>query len=192
VDADGPVTATHAYANPGLYTVTLTIDDGDGGVTAQTFQYVVVYDPTGGFTAGGGTVESPTGALLGDPAASGRAVFGFVAKYKKGQTVPEGNTSFRFNAGDFVLASTSYDWLVVSGTRAQYKGLATVNGEPGYGFMLSVVDGDAKAKQDPDRLRLKVWRVADGSIAYDNQLGSADDALASMVISGGQISINGG
>lgn len=192
VDADGPVTATHAYATPGLYTVTLTVDDGDGGVTSESFQYVVVYDPAGGFTAGGGTIESPVGALLTDPSATGRAVFGFVAKYKKGQSVPDGNTSFRFNAGDFVLSSTSYDWLVVSGTRAQYKGRATVNGVPGFGFMLSVVDGDAKAKQDPDRLRLKVWRLDNGSIVYDNQLGAADDAAASTVISGGQISINGG
>lgn len=192
VDTDGPVTATHAYVTPGLYTVTLTADDGDGGLTSQTFQYVVVYDPAGGFTAGGGIIESPTGALVDDPTASGRAVFGFVAKYKKGQTVPEGSTSFRFNAADFVLESTSYDWLVVSGTRAQYKGQATVNGMPGYGFMLSVVDGNTRTRQDPDRLRLKVWRLADGSTVYDNQLGAADDALASTVISGGQISINGG
>src|SRR5690606_4013195 len=115
-----------------------------------SFQYVVVYDPAGGFTAGGGTIESPAGALVDDPSATGRAIFGFVAKYKKGQSVPDGNTSFRFNAGDFVLSSTSYDWLVVAGTRAQYKGEATVNGVPGYGFMLSVVDGDARTKQDPD------------------------------------------
>jgi PKD repeat protein len=192
VDADGPVMATHVYAAAGLYTVTLTVDDGDGGITVQSFQYVVVYDPAGGFTAGGGTIESPAGALRTDPSATGRAVFGFVAKYKKGQSVPDGNTSFRFNAGDFALSSTSYDWLVVSGTRAQYKGRATVNGVPGYGFMLSVVDGDAKAKQDPDQLRLKVWHLDNGSIVYDNQLGAADDAAASTAISGGQISINGG
>ena len=41
---------------------------------------------------------------------TGKATFGFVAQYKKGATVPTGNTQFRFHAGDLHFHSTSYDW----------------------------------------------------------------------------------
>lgn len=193
VDADGAISATHTYAASGLYTVTLTVDDGDGGVTSQVHEYVVVYDPGAGFVTGGGHIQSPAGALVGNTDAAGVAHFSFVAKYQKGKTVPDGNTSFRFRAGDFQLSSTSYDWLVVNGkSKAQYKGQATVNGESGYGFMLSVIDGDVHPSKSVDRMRLKVWRLADGALVYDNQLGAVDTADASTAISGGQISINGG
>jgi hypothetical protein len=50
----------------------------------------------------------------------GKANFGFVAKYKKGATVPDGNTQFQFKAGDLNFHSNSYEWLVVAGNKAQY------------------------------------------------------------------------
>ena len=102
--------------------MTFSVDDADGGVTASTFQYVVVYDPNGGFVTGGGLLDSPAGAYRPDPSLTGKAHFAFVSKYAKGSTVPTGSTSFRFAAGGLELDSKTYDWLVVAGARAQYKG----------------------------------------------------------------------
>ncbi len=85
--------------------------------------------------------------------------------------------------------STAYDWLVVSGAKAQYKGLASVNGEAGYGFLLTALDGERKRAGEPDRLRLKVWNVATGEIVYDNQEG-ADSAEPTTAINGGQITVS--
>ena len=189
VDADGPISASHSYAASGVYTVGLTVDDHDGGVTTQEFEFVVVFDPAGGFATGGGVIDSPPGALVANPAASGNANFAFVSKYLKGASTPTGNTQFKFHAADFEVKSTSYDWLVVTGgNRAQYKGQADVNDQPGYGFMLTAVDG---GKSAPDRLRLKVWSLADGSIVYDNQIGAADSSAPSTAIKAGQIAIAG-
>ncbi len=58
------------------------------------YNYAVVYDPIGGFVTGGGYIMSPAGAYVQDPAATGKANFGFVSKYKKGATVPSGSTEF--------------------------------------------------------------------------------------------------
>lgn len=42
---------------------------------------------------------------------------------------------------NFRFHSVSYEWLVISGARAQYKGVGTVNGAGAYGFLLTATDG---------------------------------------------------
>ena len=180
----GDVVGSHAYTAPGTYLVSVTVTDGTDAGTS-TSDYVVVYDPTGGFVTGGGVLESPAGALKADPAATGQANFAFVSRYAKGATAPTGTTSFRFRAGGLELESTAYQWLVVSGTKAQYKGVGKVNGEDGYAFLVSAVDDPAG-----DKLRVKITK-GDATV-YDNQLGAAQDAAATQVIRGGAISIGGG
>lgn len=91
----------------------------------------------------------PVGSCADDP--SGRASFGFVAKYKKGAAEPDGETEFMFQARNLWFHSTSYDWLVVSGQdRAQFKGTGSVNGQDGYRFLLTAHDGGGTA---PDGYR---------------------------------------
>ena len=70
---------------------------------------MVVYDPNAGFVTGGGWIQSPAGAHAADPALTGKANFGFVAKYQKGANVPNGNTEFQFQAGNlnFKAAATN-------------------------------------------------------------------------------------
>ena len=185
----GTVAATKSYASPGIYTVTVRVTDNDGGTGSNQFQYVVVYDPNGGFATGGGLIDSPAGAYPADPTVAGTAQFGFVSKYQKGANVPTGTTSFRFRAANFEFSSTQYDWLVVSGAKASYKGRGTVNGTGDYGFLLSAVDGNAQSVPGPDRLRLKMWDRATGVIVYDNQLGASDDATATTAIADGAITV---
>ena len=184
--ASSPVGATHQYTSAGIFDIAVTVTDDDGGSDTETCGFVVVFDPDGGFVTGGGWITSPAGAYPADPDASGRANFGFVSKYKKGATVPTGSTEFQFQAGNLNFHSSDYQWLVVAGTKAQYKGTGTVNGASGYSFMLTATDGS------PDRLRMKIWKTSDSTIVYDNQIGSSDTSNPTTAISGGQIVIHKG
>ena len=158
------VNGGHTYTAPGTYALTLTVTDASGASDQRVFEYVVVYDPTGGFVTGAGWIESPAGAYMPDPTLAGRASFGFVSKYQKGANVPTGNTEFRFKAGDLVFHSSSYDWLVVTGSHyARFKGTGTINGSGAFKFMLWAGDGA------PDTFRIKIWYEDDGEVVvYDN------------------------
>ena len=120
----GTVTGAHGYAQAGVYRVGLDVRDESGATGTAVFEYVVVYDASGGFVTGGGWIDSPSGAYPADPSLVGRANFGLVAKYKPGASEPDGTTEFQFHAADFNFHSVDYEWLVVSGARAQYKGTA--------------------------------------------------------------------
>ncbi|MGD8625890.1 MAG: hypothetical protein PVJ34_15245, partial [Anaerolineae bacterium] len=110
----GTVTGSHAYRDPGIYTLQVTVQDIFGQFDTSTYEFVVVYDPEGGFVTGGGWIDSPPGAYVPDPGLAGKATFAFVSKYKRGATVPTGNTHFQFKAGELGFHSESYDWLVVN------------------------------------------------------------------------------
>jgi hypothetical protein len=164
---------SHLFVAAGVYSVSVVATDDDGGVSSPGVILIVVYDPTAGFVTGGGTVNSPAGAYAAGPTLAGSASFGFVSKYKKGATKPDGETEFQFKLGNFNFHSTSYDWLVVSGTKAQYKGYGTVNGGGVYGFLLSATDG---GKTGPDKFRIKIWDPYSGdAVVYDNVGGGSDD-----------------
>jgi Leucine-rich repeat (LRR) protein len=175
-------TASHTYSSAGVYTIKVTITDAAGASDTETFQYVVIYDPNGGFVTGGGWINSPAGAYTADPTLTGKATFGFVSKYQKGANVPTGNTEFQFKVADLNFKSTSYDWLVIAGSKAQYKGTGTINGTGEYKFMLTAIDGT------PDKFRIKIWATS-GTI-YDNMQGLADSADPTTVLGGGSIVIH--
>ena len=186
----GSITATHLYGAAGVYTLTCRISDGTGGTDSEEYRYVVVYDPSGGFVTGGGWINSPVGAYPADPTLTGKASFGFVSKYLKGASVPKGSTEFQFKAGDLNFHSSSYQWLVVAGAKAQYKGLGTINGVGEYGFLLTAIDGQLNGGGGVDKFRIKIWTKSTGEIVYDNQLGSGDDAAPTTAIVGGSIVIH--
>jgi hypothetical protein len=182
---------THTYADPGVYRVNVAVTDKDGGVSTASYEFVVVFDPNGPFVTGGGWIDSPLGAYVPDPSLSGRANFGFVSKYKRGSNRPTGNTEFQFQTADMNFRSSIYDWLVVSGARAQYKGTGTINGGGNYGFKLTAVDEDLTPSTDVDLFRIKIWDKDNGdAIVYDNQIGEDDDADLTREIQGGQIMIH--
>ena len=145
--------------------------------------FIAVYDPTAGFVTGGGWIDSPLGAYRDDPTLTGKANFGFVSKYKKGQSTPTGNTEFKFKAGDLNFHSSEYDWLVIAGAKAMYKGTGTINDVGSYKFMITAWDGQING--GVDKFRIKIWE-GDGNgdeiIVYDN---GVDTPLG-----GGQIKIH--
>lgn len=183
-NGSGSVSGSHTYTASGVYTVKITVTDDDGDSDEAIFQYVVVYDPNGGFVTGGGWINSPAGAYTPDPSLTGQANFGFVSKYQKGATIPTGQTEFQFHVANLNFKSTSYDWLVIAGKKAQYKGTGTINGAGNYGFMLTAIDGS------PDKFRIKIWDKITDEVIYDNQLGAEDTADPATAIQGGSIVIH--
>jgi len=189
----GWVSGSHTYTTAGVYTVTLTVTDDDGGSGESIFQYVVIYNPDGGFVTGGGWIYSEPGAYQPNPSLEGKANFGFVSKYKKGAQVPTGETEFNFKVANLNFHSDSYEWLVVAGHKAQYKGVGTINGIGNYGFMLFAIDEELTPSTDVDLFRIKIWNKDNGDeVVYDNQMGAGDDAEPTTAIGGGNIKIHKG
>jgi hypothetical protein len=181
----------HTYAAAGVYTVSVTLTDACGQASpAVAYQYVVIYDPAAGFVTGAGWITSPAGAYAANLSASGKAHFGFQAKYQKGATVPTGNTDFEFKAVGMSFSSTTYEWLVVAGARAQFKGEGTINGSGSYGFLLTGLDGDVNGGGGTDKFRIKIWNKATSATVYDNNQGSGDDVQPSTALGGGAIVIH--
>jgi len=157
------------------------------GLTAM----IVIYDPNGGFVTGGGWINSPAGAFPAQPTLTGKANFGFVSKYVHGATIPTGETEFQFKVANLNFHSTSYEWLVVAGAKAQYKGVGTINNAGNYGFLLTAIDGQLNGGGGTDKFRMKIWdNNNNGAIVYDNKIGAADGADPSTVLGGGSIVIH--
>jgi hypothetical protein len=164
-----------------------------GSGCAETTVYMPVYDPAGGFITGGGWINSPIYPALQYMQVSGKANFGFVSKYEKGKTIPTGNTEFQFKEGGMNFSSTSFDWLVINGKKAQYKGTGTINGTGTFGFILTAVDGDLSTPSTPDLFRIKIYNKTTNKVVYDNQYGTgttADDADPTTLLGGGSIVIH--
>ena len=185
------VTGEHTYSAAGVYPVTVTVTKGFQQVS-RTHEFIVVYDPEGGFVTGGGWIVSPAGSYTADPDLIGVANFGFVSRYKKGKSTPDGSTTFKFRAANLEFKSTSYEWLVISGHRAQFKGEGTINGGGAYGFMLTASDADVTPSLEVDRFRIKIWDLETEEIVYDNQLGESDTAEPTTEVGGGSITIHDG
>jgi hypothetical protein len=183
----------HTYTSAGVYTVCATVSDEDGGTSAEKcYSYVVVYDPNAGFVTGGGWINSPVGAYAAYPALTGKATFGFVSKYKKGMTTPDGNTEFQFHAAGMNFKSSAYEWLVVSGVKAQFKGTGTINGSGNYGFLLTAIDGQLNGGGGTDKFRIKIWdKNNNDAVVYDNQVtgDNSDTANPTTTLGGGSINI---
>ena len=191
------VDASYSFTTPGVYLVTLTVADQCGhSATANVVDpdglpaMVVVYDPNGGSVTGGGWFDSPAGALVANPSLIGRANFGFTSRYHSGTNVPDGQTEFQFKAGNLNFHSSSYEWLVVAGAKAQFKGSGTINGSGAYDFMLTVIDGQISGGGGVDKFRIRIWDSNGGGLVYDNKVGGAVNDDPTTVIRGGSIVIH--
>ena len=190
-NGSGTITANHNYSLPGVYIINLSVLDDDGGIDWAEFKYVVVYDPSNGFVTGGGWINSPEGAYTPDPTLAGKANFGFVSKYKKGQSKPSGNTEFNFKMASLNFRSDDYEWMLIAGAKAIYKGTGTINGAGNYGFMLSAIDEELTPSTDVDLFRIKIWNKDNGdALIYDNDIGNDNDVDPITQLGGGQIVIH--
>jgi hypothetical protein len=179
------------FADAAVHELCVTAVDPTGNVSTPVCTLLAVYDPAAGFVTGAGKIDSPLGAYALDPKLNGSARFAFVSRYVRGATVPEGNTQFTFQAATLDFRSTSYEWLVVAGARAQFKGLGTINGAGNFGFMLTSIDGDLNGGGGTDKFRIKIWDHMNGdAVIYDNQMGASDGGNDGTELLGGSIRIH--
>jgi hypothetical protein len=179
------------FSVSGIHNLCVEGEDEQGNVAEPQCALLAVYDPDGGFVTGGGSIYTPAGSYPTNPALTGKANFGFVAKYQKKSTVPTGQAEFQFQAAGLNFHSSSYEWLVVAGAKAQFKGEGTVNGESGFGFMLIALDEALTNSTSTDRFRIKIWDITyEDAVVYDNQIGEEEDADPTTDISGGSIVIH--
>lgn len=172
----------HVYTETGTYLVTVAVTDKDGGTGSATAEaQIVIPGPGAGFVTGGGWLWSEAGDCQLSPdcaTTAAKATFGFVAKYKQGAQAPSGNTQFQFPAGNLNFHATGYEWLVVSGNRAQYQGTGTINGTGSYHFRVTVFDTEAGPGNAfaGDRFRIRIWiedpATGAETVVYDNGRGS--------------------
>ena len=161
----GTCSASRTYTSAGIYNVSIIVTDDDGSGAPASFNGVVVYDNAGGSVSGGGWVATP----------SGKATFNVNVQYLKNASTPTGNT--RLDLAGATLASTSYDWLVVTGTTAQLQGTGTINGAGSYGFAVVATDAGSS-----DTLSFRVWDKTTGTVVYDTN--------AALAVGGGNITIH--
>ena len=180
-----------SFAEAGVHEICVRSTDSAGNVGGSECILLAVYDPSAGFVTGGGWIYSLSGTYISDPDLTGKANFGFVSKYKKGAVTPDGTTQFKFNVADLNFRSDSYDWLVITGPKAMYKGTGTINGAGNFGFMLSAIDEALTPSTDVDLFRIKIWdKENNDAVVYDNQMGDVDDPYPTTGIAGGSIVIH--
>jgi hypothetical protein len=197
--ATGNFSLTRSDIPTGVYWVRVTVKDREGDAVSTDGRYVVVYDPNGGFVTGGGWIIADNGSCIVSNAPSGvctsatggRANFGFISKYQKGANAPTGNTEFQFQSGNLNFKSSVYQWLVISGAKAQYKGQGTINGgSTQYNFLLTGVDGGAAGGLGTDKFRIKITDPNNPDhVVFDNQMGGDETTGTGSALGGGSINI---
>jgi hypothetical protein len=175
---DDPTLEDPAYtagSEPGIFELTFTATD-PSGLSDTDSTTVTVVGLGGGFVTGGGWIYSEPGNYAPDPMLEGKATFGFVSKYKKGASIPTGETEFQFHTAGLNFHSTRYDWLTVdqAAMSAQFMGSGTINGAGapnGQDYRLMLWAGDG----DPDTFRIKIWWEDGGAetVIFDNGTGQA-------------------
>jgi hypothetical protein len=191
-DGSGSISGSHAYAAAGVYRVSVSVADKDGGMGRSALDMVVAFDPAAGSARGAGWFESPAGALASDGSVTGRASFGFLARYDKAATSVVAHPGVRMRVAGFEFESTAYEWLVITGAKAQLRGSGRVNGSGGYSFQIAAIDGRELGSSEPDRLRIQIWDNASGLRVYDNQRGAPEGAEPTTVPGGGSIAVGRG
>jgi probable HAF family extracellular repeat protein len=173
------------YTSAGVYTVRATVSDGDGGTSAPAFfRYVIVYDPAGGSTTGGGfyTVSGQ---------GNRKAHFTFDVSFPNHGTVPNGSVQLWIPGGEMRFESTAIELLVVSGNRAQFWGTGTLNGVAAR-FRITAMAGTASGHGGgADAIRIELWDASGATVLYDTQPGAAQDAPVTTPTDGGNIRIRG-
>ncbi|MEE8372148.1 MAG: hypothetical protein V3R87_00225 [Dehalococcoidia bacterium] len=141
----------------------MAVTDALGYQTTDS-TFVVIYDPAAGFATGGGRIipgstTSDPGDLLPEIDGTSPASFGFVVKYKKGASTPDGQLEFQYRQGDFNLHSSGMEWLViVNNNWAKFQGSATISGSDDvFPFRVDARDGDFGGGGQPDKFVIKVY-----------------------------------
>ena len=184
---NGKVTGSYKFTTPGVYKLQMNVTDQNSvtsyaNTNGDLEAIVVIYDPNGGYTYGGGYYNSPAGALVSDLSSTGKASYGFAMNYFKNSTYPKGETQFEFKVGDFEFNALNFDYLAINNSTAQFRGTGKIiGGQSGIGFIMTVIDGQLDGS-GVDKIRMKIYNKNTGQIYYDNQPGASDAALPTQAV----------
>lgn len=135
---------------PNVYTVDIRMDPDNDYYEAEPADtaVLVVYDPSAGFTTGGGWVM--------DGGAKGN--FGFGVKYVGRGANIRGQAVYVYRSGDMAgrIKSNAMDWLVINGNTAVFRGKATGSDVGNYTFEITVEDNGEPGSADT--FAIKIWR----------------------------------
>jgi hypothetical protein len=187
---NGKVTGSYKFTTTGIYKLQMNITD-QAKVTSycntneDQEAIVVIYDPNGGYTYGGGWFASPPGALMSDPTATGKGNFGFTVNYYKNATLPKGETQFEFKVGTLEYNALNFEYLSIAGYKAVFKGSGKIiGGQSGISFTMYVIDG-ALDGSGVDKVRLRIYNKNTAQLYYDNEPGKSDAANPTTPVGAG-------
>lgn len=149
----GSAIATLVGLPVGVYTIETTVVGGTaaaGFFSSATASAIAAVFDTSTFATGGGwiTIPTATGGLLVEK----KANFGFNAKYKDDHVTPTGNVEFEAKASGLKFKAKMFDWLVISGGRAELQGTGAIDKSAVvWQFRLVAVDGSI------DTFDLRIW-----------------------------------
>jgi PKD repeat protein len=176
-NGSGSVSDSHIYTQAGVYQITLTVTDKDGGVGVQTLQYLSVYNPTSqGLFSAGQKYTSPAGAYPSNSSLTGIVKFGLSYKYQG--TMPAGNRQFSmdFNQANIHFNASSVNSFVISNGVGTLTGTGTVNGSGLYNFLVT-------GNESANTIRIQI-KDQSGNIIYDTQPGASATASPTTPVAG--------
>jgi hypothetical protein len=170
---------SHTFAHAGMYTITLSATDDDGGVSDTVSVMVVVYDPDAGWTNMDGSTATPSGALAAYPNANQWTWAHLDAHYCTATGPPVGVAQTWVPGTPYGMNSVALQWLVVTPDgKIAARGTGTGNDGSALGFVFYGYRGCPATGPDcqagADRMRLVVWSLAAGpnpgaGTVYDNR-----------------------
>ena len=184
---NGKISGSYKFTSAGVYKLQMNITDQTGLTTYTNTSgdleaIVVIYDPNGGYTYGGGWFNSPAGALKSNATVTGKVSYGFTMNYFKNATLPKGETQFEFKVGSFEFNALNFEYMVISNSMAQLKGTGKIiGGQSGINFIMTVVDGNLDGT-GIDKIRMKIYNKNTGEVYYDNQPDASDAALPTQAV----------
>jgi hypothetical protein len=185
--ANGQVSATHSYAQAGLYPVVVTIADDDGAtVSRASSSYLVVFDAAAGWVTGGGFLDDATTKGKGN----GKTEINVSVQYRGDDRAPTGQLRLVDKKGDLDVTVERFGYMVVVGNRAFLAGTATMAGQSApVQVLVAITDGDAAGGDGTDRVRARITS-ASGAVLWDTQPGALDVAGPTAALSGGNVTVH--
>jgi PKD repeat protein len=168
----GMSSASHAYAAAGVYSVTVSVTDDDGGSGESAAATVLVYNPQAGSVIGAGKL-------------SGEGAFALALRNEGGTT--RGSVEFSTGRGGIVFHADSFDWLLTARGCALTTGRGRVDGRTGFSFWVTAVQTDGR-----DRFRIRIWRTATGAAVVDTGSGPLTDCTTPDRVAEGFVVVRSG
>jgi hypothetical protein len=80
------------------------------------------------------------GGNLGPDSRNAKGTFGFIVNFRPGDTMPSGNLTYIDHETGMQFRTTSFDSLIIEGTRAVFTGMAIIDGSQEVSFTVEVRD----------------------------------------------------